>query len=391
MPKGDLPIVIAGAGPAGSTLAMRLKRQNRPVVLIERYKFPRHKLCGEFISPECLPHFAELGVLDEMLSSGGDRIFETRFFESGGRSISVPSEWFGKGGFALSLSRARMDQILFEAAKRAGAVCLDDHVVTGLLYESGVVSGVKVRGGDGAQSEILASIVIDATGRGRVLSKLADKLSGASKNNKPQFIGFKSHLTDVEMQTGVCEIYGFQGGYAGLSFVEGGEANLCFLARASLLKNHNDAGLIVAKLKAQNARAATTLCRAVNTQEWLAVSVPTFGFNLMPEVEGLYSVGDSSAFIDPFTGSGMLMAMESAEILADYISELGTENKSLKQLYSSSYRQRFKTRLRVSGIFRKVAYNTTLARTAVWALSLSERARANVARRTRSTAASDLP
>src|SRR4051794_22591035 len=130
MPKQDLPIVIAGAGPAGSTLAIRLRKQNRPVILIERYKFPRHKLCGEFISPECLSHFAELEVLDEMLASGGDHIFETKFFEAGGRSVSVPSEWFGQGRFALSLSRARMDQILFDAAKQTGAVCLDESVVT---------------------------------------------------------------------------------------------------------------------------------------------------------------------------------------------------------------------------------------------------------------------
>ena len=64
MPKRDMPIVIAGAGPAGSSLAIRLRAQNMPVVIVERYRFPRQKLCGEFISPECLAHFDELGVRD---------------------------------------------------------------------------------------------------------------------------------------------------------------------------------------------------------------------------------------------------------------------------------------------------------------------------------------
>src|SRR5690348_5628648 len=117
MPKSDQPIVIAGAGPAGSSLAIRLRAQNVPVVLIERYNFPRQKLCGEFISPECLAHFAELGVRDQMLDAGGDRVFETRFFELGGRSLNVPTNWFGAGDFALSLSRARMDEILLNAAQ----------------------------------------------------------------------------------------------------------------------------------------------------------------------------------------------------------------------------------------------------------------------------------
>ena len=50
-------IVIVGAGPAGASLAIRLAQKGFEVVLIEREKFPRQKLCGEFISPECLASF----------------------------------------------------------------------------------------------------------------------------------------------------------------------------------------------------------------------------------------------------------------------------------------------------------------------------------------------
>ena len=114
MQKEMLPIVIAGAGPAGSTLAIRLRQLDLPVVLVERFEFPREKLCGEFISPECLEYFRELACLDAILEAGGDRIVETRFFEVGGRSVIVPSKWFTGEGFAISLGRARMDQILLE-------------------------------------------------------------------------------------------------------------------------------------------------------------------------------------------------------------------------------------------------------------------------------------
>src|SRR5215210_6248074 len=114
-------ILIVGAGPAGASLAIRLAKENFDVVLIEREKFPRQKLCGEFISPECLAHFRQLGVLDEMLSAGGERILETVFYAPNGNSVSVPSQWFG-GGLqgALSLSRAEMDFRLMEKAKNAG-------------------------------------------------------------------------------------------------------------------------------------------------------------------------------------------------------------------------------------------------------------------------------
>src|SRR5690349_17514493 len=165
MPNQIDHIVIAGAGPAGSTLAIRLRKIGIAVTLIERHKFPRQKLCGEFISPECLNHFEELDVLDEMLEAGGDRIYETVFYETGGRSTSVPSHWFDSDGAALSLSRARMDEILLNAAKSAGANVLEEAAVTGLLTKNGTVAGVKIRFNSGETQEIQASITIDATGR----------------------------------------------------------------------------------------------------------------------------------------------------------------------------------------------------------------------------------
>jgi flavin-dependent dehydrogenase len=57
-------VIITGAGPAGSSAAIRLAQARINVLLVEQKKFPRAKLCGEFMSPECLSHFAELNVLD---------------------------------------------------------------------------------------------------------------------------------------------------------------------------------------------------------------------------------------------------------------------------------------------------------------------------------------
>src|SRR6476620_7458158 len=82
-------IAIVGAGPAGSSLAIRLALKGCNVSLIEKDTFPRHKLCGEFISPGCFGHFAELGVLDEMTSAGGDSVFETSFYSPGASSLCL--------------------------------------------------------------------------------------------------------------------------------------------------------------------------------------------------------------------------------------------------------------------------------------------------------------
>jgi flavin-dependent dehydrogenase len=384
MPKSDLPIVIAGAGPAGSTLAIRLRRLGFDVILVERYKFPRAKLCGEFISPECLSHFDELGVIDEMLATGGDRIFETRFYETRGRSVTVPSGWFhSETGFALSLSRARMDEILLNTAREQGVDVKEETSVIGLINDKEGLTGVKIRNVDGTTDEIRALLVVDATGRARVLTRLAEKAS-TPKAPKPKLIGLKAHLTRAAVPKGVCEIYAFRGGYAGLSNVEDGDANLCLIARSSLMKESN-AEAIFAELIKQNTRAAETLREAKPTHDWIAVSVPSIGLNSPPTVKGLFTVGDSAAFVDPFTGSGMLLAMQSSKQLVDSIRNIGVGHTELAYYYYTAFQEQFTPRLNAAGIIRRIAYEPTLSTLAVKILGTSKKLPQLLARKTHST------
>jgi len=383
MPNSNKPVVIAGAGPAGSTLAIRLRHLGLPVTLIERYKFPRQKLCGEFISPECLLQFKELGVLNEMLEAGGDHIYETRFFETGGRSISIPSGWFDGDGYALSLSRSRMDEILLNAARESGVRVFEETTVTGLSCDSDHVRGVRIRSPEGNIREINASMVIDATGRARVLSRMAEKPTQL-RERKARFIGFKAHLRGVSMPRGVCEIYAFRGGYAGLSWVEGDEANLCLLGKASMFGKVVDADRIVeSHLKLQNKRAAITLSHAEKVHDWLAVSVPYFGIHEPANVRGLYAVGDSAAFVDPFTGSGMLMAIESSKLFADAVAANGPEGSRLEADLSDIFKNHFKARLNTSRSISWAAYEPRWSTAVVRLLSASGTLRSLLARKTR--------
>ncbi len=91
----EFDAIIVGGGPAGASAGIHLAASGARVLLAERERFPRAKLCGEFISPECLGHFARLGVLEEMGRGGGARVSETVFYAPSGRGVSVPSAWFG--------------------------------------------------------------------------------------------------------------------------------------------------------------------------------------------------------------------------------------------------------------------------------------------------------
>src|SRR5918995_7499477 len=94
-------VIIAGAGPAGSSAAIHLARKGIRVLLVEQKKFPRAKLCGEFISPECQAHFEKLGVDAAMISSGPALLDETVFYSSKGHHVAIPSKWFSGGRSAL--------------------------------------------------------------------------------------------------------------------------------------------------------------------------------------------------------------------------------------------------------------------------------------------------
>jgi len=390
-------LAIVGAGPAGASAAIRLAQKGFRVTLIEREQFPRPKLCGEFISPECFRHFRDLGVFGEMLSAGGARIAETVFFAPNGTSVTIPSEWFGSNeSGALSLSRAEMDSLLLQRAKSLGVEVREETSVIGLSNKTGKICGVKLRSKNGELKEVFADLLVDATGRARVLSKLAekefDRRNAEDENLKIQnpkskiqvrLVGFKAHLENANPRKGACEIYFFRGGYGGLSHVENDLTNFCFLMSAAVVKESNfNAGRIVKSIIAQNERAAETLKDAAPVHDWLAVSVDGFGQRNLNPATNLFAVGDAGAFIDPFTGSGMLMAFESAEILAQAIIE-NSSAEAIAKKYKHEHARKFQRRLFVCSLMRRAAFAPTVAKTLIAALSIARFPRKLLARATR--------
>jgi menaquinone-9 beta-reductase len=369
-------VAIAGAGPAGSSLAIRLALRGLEVTLIEREHFPRHKLCGEFISPEALLHFEDLEVLDEMLASGGDRVRETRFSDRRGRSFTLPSSMMDGGGFALSLSRSKMDDILLSRAAAAGAEVLTDTRISGVETNGLFVGSFTAVHGQ-ASKTITADLFVDATGRGASLSKLAVRSTGTRvpPPRPSRSVAFKTHLRGSGSDPGVCEIFAFPGGYGGLSHVEDGLANLCFIVNADCARKFGGPGAILGGAIFQNPLASALLNGSEQASEWLAVSINSFGRKEPPPFSNLVSVGDSAAFIDPFTGSGMLMALESSALLADVTADGRLSVTELRERYRVEHSRIFTRRLRVSSVLRHAAFMPVMPSLLVGALKLSGRAR----------------
>jgi len=377
-------VIIAGAGPAGTSAAIHLAKKDLRVLLVERSVFPRAKLCGEFISPECLTHFDLLGVAGEMLASKPSEITKTVFYSRRGSRIEVPSRWF-RGSIALGLSRSAMDDILLQRAGTLGVDILEHATVFDLIREEKVVCGIRARTNTD-EYRLNSSLVIDATGRAGVLVRKATSTNSLHRRHK--LVAFKAHITGAQNDPGACEIYSYPGGYGGLSGVENGFSNLCFIVEGRhVIDAHSSPDKVIEQIVMRNQRAAHTLKDAQVASEWLSVSLESFGRRQPGATPGLLAIGDSAAFIDPFTGSGMLMALESGRLVADVIVRQWNKLEPVKlgEKYAREYRQTFDARLKVCGLLRRVAFKPTLAQLAITVCGSSERFRSWLVRATRSS------
>lgn len=379
--RTDYDVIIAGAGPAGSSAAIHLATSGLKVLLVEQKKFPRAKLCGEFISPECREHFQKLGVAREIVCSDPASISETVFYSSRGHHVSVPSSWFGER-MALGLSRAVMDDVLLRRAAAVGVEVIEGGSVVGPQINTDCVHGLRVKIGS-EEKEFQARLTIDATGRARILARKTDH----SQKQKPKLIAFKAHFQNTRVTPGACEIYFYRGGYGGLNSIEAGTSNLCFIISAEQVKRcHSDPDRVMREMVMQNPRARYALEAAQTTSEWLSASWEQFGRQSPAPAKGLLAIGDAAAFIDPFTGSGMLMALESGELAAEVIVRHRDrlESASLVTEYVSRYRKKFDSRLKICSLLRRAAFSPRLTELGVTLFGASERFRNRVARATRS-------
>ncbi len=388
-------VVIAGGGPAGASAAIHLAMQGARVLVAEQKRFPRAKLCGEFISPECLGHFERLGVMDRMTEAGGAQLTETRFYTRSGRSVNVPSEWFGgASASALGLSRAEMDARLLARARAAGVEVLEEAQAVRVLTEAGRVRGLSFRK-DGRVLEVNSLVALDATGRARSLARLAEREETdgrRARTRRPRLVAFKAHLEEARGAARHCEIYFYRGGYGGLNRVENELSNLCFIARARDVRAcGGDALRVMREVLMKNQRAAQTLEHARVQSDWLAVALEGFGRRAIVPAAGLLAIGDAAAFIDPFTGSGMLMALESGELAARVVARHlgalrgGASFEGVDADYRALYRKTFGARLRVCAMMRRAAFVPRFAETLIFALGASTRARRRLARSTRNS------
>ena len=318
----DIDCLVIGGGLAGSMAALRLAEAGREVLLLERERGPRHKVCGEFLSAEAIGYLRAAGV--DPLRHGAQQVKGLRF-SAGARVVETALPFA-----AMALSRAVLDEQLLECAESAGCT-----VASGVSVEKLVRDGAAWHAHTEDGRTVSASNVMLASGKHDLRGWV--RPSGAQND----LIGFKMHWRLAMQQSQELsrhiELHQFAGGYGGLVAVEDGAANLSVVARRALFKQLGGWPALLAHMRAHNKLLDARLAGAEPAWERpMAISSIPYGY-LARSADGLWRVGDQVAVIPSFTGDGMAIAMHSACMAAEMM--LG--GRSVEE-----YEQRLGTQLR---------------------------------------------
>lgn len=170
----QIPVIVVGAGPAGSVLAGLLAQRGVETLLLDKATFPREKLCGDYLSPGTVRLLDQLDLLDLVRSAGARRLWGMTVTSPDGTTFTAKfpaiTEINGTSPFALSIPRAILDTLLLKWARGFGTRCVEGLRVIDLIWENGRVSGVTGIGPTG-QETYRGQIVVGADGRDSVVAR----------------------------------------------------------------------------------------------------------------------------------------------------------------------------------------------------------------------------
>lgn len=310
--------IIVGGGPAGSTAAHLLARAGRKVVVLERETFPRFRI-GESLLPFSTPIFEKLGVLDEIKARFQHK-FGALFTEEGkeaNRKV-VFAHGFKRGyGLAFHAKRAELDEILLDAARKAGAEVRFGWKVLGLTSGADGADGVRAEGPDGSAVELRSRVVIDATGRAALTARAAGRVVPEEKLRRGALF---THVTgaprgDGETDGDIRMVVFDHGWWWFIPFSDGswsvGVVTDAMPSGATLEERFD-------RLVESTDTVRERLKDARRTMPVQAESDYSYG---VAEIvgDGWLAVGDAAGFLDPIFSSGVFLAMATAEKAAQVL------------------------------------------------------------------------
>ncbi len=311
--EASYDLIVIGAGPAGSAAAITAARRGARVLLLERGRLPRHKVCGEFISAEALR------VLESLL--GRDALGQVARVPYARLLVGASEFRTPLRPAAGAISRHDLDAGLWQAAELAGAECRQQCSVRIVTQAGSGYFRVATFTG-----EFLARAVIDASGRWSNLRR--DQQPPAAD----AWVGLKAHFEAGE-QTDSVDLYFFAQGYCGVQPLGDGRLNACAMVRASAAGGGSlDRVFACHPGLWRRSRAWVPMTDVIAT-------APLFFATPAPVRDGVLCAGDAAGFVDPFIGDGISLALSSGVLAAELVTDDAVETAARN--YALTYERRF--------------------------------------------------
>lgn len=294
--------IVVGAGPAGSMAARELAMRGASVLLVDRHRFPREKVCGGCLNGQALAMLRSAGLDGLAERSGGTRLTSFRLGVAGRTlELELPA--------GMAVPRDRFDAALAAAAVAAGA-----RLLPGTYAGIGPVAGATrmVRLGTGRDRRVVAAnLVLAATGlAGSRLPAGSAPRSWVARDSRIG-AGCVMDAAPPRFDAGAIHMAVGRDGYVGLVRLADGRLHVAAAMRAASLQDGGGPGRAAAAVLAE---AGLPELPGLETAAWRGTPGMTRGLR-PPADERLLILGDAAGYVEPFTGEGIAWALASARAI----------------------------------------------------------------------------
>lgn len=343
-------VAIIGGGLAGLNLSIQLARKGHSVVLFEKETYPFHKVCGEYISMESWNFLTnEIGVnLKDY-----EVAFINKLWVTSPIGESLKSD-LDLGGFGIS--RFKLDFLLRDLAISVGVSVMENCKAEDVAFKNncftiktnkGVFNATICAGSWGKRSNF------DVKWKRAFISKTSSRL-----NN---YVGIKYHVK-MNFPDDVIALHNFKDGYCGMSKIEDDKYCVCYLTKASNIKNAGSIKKAEEEVLYQNPHLKKVFENMEHCYD-APLSISQISFSKKNAVENnVLMIGDAAGMITPLCGNGMSMAMHGSKLAATQISAFLNNEISRREMelnYSKNWKNNFETRV-ATGKFIQYLFGRTI-------------------------------
>jgi len=327
-------VIIIGGGLAGLASAIHLSKFKFKVLVVEKNSYPRHKVCGEYISNEVLPYLKYLDIDVFKLNVKRIDTFELSSSKNQLLKAKLPL-----GGFGIS--RYCLDENLAKKAIENKVEILQDTVTNIKFLNEEFTVETKQNG------IFKSKLTIGAYGK---RSNLDKSLQRRFINKKSPFLAVKTHVIG-DFPDNLVALHNFKGGYCGVSKVENDSINVCYITKYDAFKKYKNIEEFQQKVLFKNKHLKSIFENSEPVFD-IPLSISQISFlNKKPVENHILMSGDSAGMIHPLCGNGMSMAFKSAQMLSQLIIEYlqgriesrATLEKQYTKLWNTAFKNRINT------------------------------------------------